>query len=82
VVRIQVQFEESQLWSLRQLSSETGRTISDLIREGIGLFLSARKSVSKEEQIQRALRAAGKFSSGAHDASAGHDRYLAKAFRE
>jgi hypothetical protein len=82
MTRTQIQLNEDQLTALRQLSAETGRSIADLVREGVELCLSARKRISKQEQIQRALRAAGKFASGSRDTSANHDLYLAEAFRE
>ncbi len=81
VVRIQVQLTEQQLKSLRQLSAATGRSLADLIREGVELYLSAQEPASRAEQIERALRVAGKYSSGVQDGSASHDRLLAEAFR-
>jgi len=35
--------------------------------------------VNRDEQIKRAIRVSGKFSSGLTDVSANHDRYLAEA---
>jgi hypothetical protein len=67
---------------LRQSSAETGRSISDLVREGVKLYLSAQKRPSREEQIRRAIAAIGKFKSGIKDGSVNHDRYLAEAFRK
>lgn len=82
MTRIQVQLEEEQLAALREHSAETGRSIADVIREGVDLYLSARKRPSRAEQIRRALAASGKFSSGKKDISIRHDDYLADAFRE
>jgi len=80
--RTQVQFEKHQLQALRQISSETGRSIADLVREGVDLYLQARKRPSRQELIERARRAAGKFSSGKKDISVNHDRYLAEAYSD
>jgi hypothetical protein len=82
MVRTQIQLDEKQLQALRQSSSETGRSIADLVREGVDLYLSSRKRPSREEQIQRALAASGKFASGTTDTSARHDHYLSEAFGE
>ena len=81
MVRTQIQLSESQLKELRHVSSVTGESIAALIRQGVALYLSTQQRANREEQVQRALRAAGKFSSGAKDTSADHDRYLAEAFR-
>jgi len=82
VERTQVRLDEKQLEALRQVSSETGRSIASLIREGVDLHLNSRKGPCHEELIERARRAVGKFSSGKRDISVNHDRYLADAFRD
>jgi hypothetical protein len=82
MVRTQIQLEEEQLKALRQSSAETGRSIADLVREGIKLYLSSRTRPSREEQVRRAIAAIGKFSGGTTDGSTNHDRYLAEAFRK
>lgn len=81
MVRTQIQLSESQLKELRRVSSVTGKSIAALIRQGVTLYLSTEQRANREEQVQRALRAAGKFSSGAKNTSTDHDRYLAEAFR-
>jgi hypothetical protein len=82
MVRMQVQLKETQLAGLRRLASASGKSVADLIRQGVDLYLAAQSRPGQEERIQRALRAAGRFSSGSRDGSAEHDRYLAEAFRE
>ena len=82
MVRTQIQLDEQQLQALRQRSVETGRSIADLVREGVELYLTSQKRPSREEQVRRALAASGKFASGVTDTSARHDHYLAEAFRE
>jgi hypothetical protein len=82
MVRTQIQLDEEQLRALRQCSAETGRSIADLVREGIKLYLSSRTRSSRQEQVRRAIAAIGKFSSGTADGCANHDRYLAEAFRK
>jgi predicted DNA-binding protein len=81
MVRAQVQLSAQQLQALRKLSATTGRSIAGLIREGVDQYLHSQNSVSRDQQVDRALRAAGRFSSGRTDVSSQHDRYLAGALR-
>ena len=81
MLRTQIQLTEAQQHGLRQLSAATGRSISDLIREGIDRVLASATRPSRDEVIQRANQVAGQFSSGTADGSAQHDRYLAEAFK-
>lgn len=81
MVRTQVQLTEQQMKALRRIAGSNGRSIADLIREGVDLYLSSQLRPSREEQIARALRFVGKFASGRSDISTEHDRYLAEAYR-
>jgi hypothetical protein len=82
MVRTQVQLTDRQLKALRDASSATGRSVADLIREGVDQYLTGRTEFAREERIERAIGVAGKFSSGLSDVSAKHDRHLADAFRK
>jgi len=82
MVRTQIQLDEKQLEALRQCAAETGRSIADLVREGVALYLGSQKRPSREAQIKRALAASGKYASRTKDTSNRHDHYLAQAFRE
>ena len=77
MVRTQVQLTQRQLDTLRELSTATGRPVAELVRLGVELYLSSQHRPSRKDQIDRALRALGKFSSGRNDVSVHHDRYLA-----
>jgi hypothetical protein len=81
MIRTQVQLTEQQMKALRQLSASTGKSIADLVRQGVDRYLSVQVGVSSQERIERALRVVGKFRSGKSDVSTDHDRYLAEAFR-
>jgi len=81
MLRTQVQLTESQLRALRQLSAATGRSVAHLIRQGVELCLGSQQRASREQQVERALRVAGKFASGSVDGSIEHDRHLTKGFR-
>jgi hypothetical protein len=82
MIRTQIQLDEEQLKALRQSSAETGRSVADLVREGVKLYLNSRKRPSREEQVRRAIAAIGKYRSGIKDGSVNHDRYLAEDFRK
>jgi len=81
MIRTQIQITEKQSETLRRLAAAEGKPLADLIRRGLDLYLRAGGSSRREQLVQRALRAAGKFSSGAPEGSAEHDRHLAEAFR-
>lgn len=81
MVRTQIQFTDEQIQALRKLSASTGRSIADLVRQGVDSYLSAKPASRPAHQVERALRVAGRFSSGTGDVSTHHDRYLAEAFR-
>ena len=81
MIRTQVQLTEDQFKQLRHASASTGRSVADLIREGVNQYLASRVELPREDQIERAVRIAGKFSSGRSDVSSTHDRHLAEAFR-
>jgi hypothetical protein len=81
MVRTQVQLTEEQVRALKRLSAATDSSVADLIRQGVELYLGRQQRAGRDQQIERALRVAGKFSSGSTDGSVEHDRYLAEAFR-
>jgi len=81
MVRTQVQLTEQQIEELRKLSVSSGRSVADLVRQGVDSLLQAKSTPRPAHQVERALRVAGKFSSGSTDVSTHHDRYLAEAFR-
>jgi len=80
MVRTQVQLTEMQLAALRDDAAATGRSVAELIRMGVDRYLASRSELGREERIERAIKVAGKFSSGRSDVSANHDRHLAEAF--
>jgi hypothetical protein len=82
MIRTQVQLTDRQLEALRQASAATGRSIADLIRQGVDQYLAGRSELGREERIERAIKVAGRFSSGRTDVSADHDRHLAEAFEQ
>lgn len=81
MIRTQIQITEKQSEALRKLAAAEGKSLADVIRRGVDLYLRTGRSSRREELVQRALRAAGRFSSGTPNGSAEHDRHLAEAFR-
>ena len=80
MVRTQVRLTGRQLDALRELSTATGRPVAELVRLGVELYLSSQHRPSRKEQIGRALRAIGKFSSGRNDvSSACHETALSRS---
>ena len=82
MIRTQVQLTSAQLEALRQASVATGRSVADLIRQGVDQYLAGRSELGREERIERAIKVAGRFSSGRNDVSANRDRHLAEAFEQ
>lgn len=82
MVRTQVRLTDRQLDALRSLSAETGRSIAELVRRAVELYLHSQQQPSSADLIGRARRIAGRFRSGRKDVSACHDRHLAEAFKQ
>jgi hypothetical protein len=82
VIRTQVQLSPEQIDALRRLSAATGRSVADLVREGVDQVLSTTRRPGPEDRIERAKRVVGLFASGTQDGSRDHDRYLAEAFEQ
>ena len=80
MVRTQIQLTEAQAQALREEAARQGRSMAELIRDGVDRLLGS-GGVSREERKRRALAASGKFHSGLKDIARNHDRYLAEAFR-
>ena len=83
MVRTQVQLTEEQLEKLRRISAENGKSVAELVRLGVELYLASNQQPDRRVLLERALRAAGRFSGGPpYDVSENHDDYLAEAYGE
>ena len=76
----EVQLTDRQFKALQEEARATGKSVEELIREGIDEYLAGRGASERAERIERAILVAGKFSSGLSDVSAMHDKHLADAF--
>jgi len=81
VIRTHVRLTQEQIRGLRLLAAQKKKSIADLVRQGVELYLSQEAQSGKAYRVQQALQAAGKFSSGTADGSPHHDRHLVDAYR-
>ena len=81
MIRTQIQLTEHQLKALRRLAASEGRSLADLIRQSVELYLAQGGRDAKQLRIEQARKAAGKFASSSRDASTKHDKYLSEAYR-
>ena len=80
MVRTQIQLTEAQAQALRILAAQQRKSLAELIRQSVDLFLSsAQSSDDMREKRRRAKLISGKFHSGLPDLGKNHDYYLAEA---
>lgn len=82
MVRTQISLPEEQYEKLKKRAAGKGVSMSELVREGIDLVLSAPDGLSRDEMKKRALEMIGKYNSGLTDVSEKHDEYLAEAYHK
>jgi hypothetical protein len=61
------------------LGAQRHQSIAELIRESVDEMLERSDRAARAERF---LKVAGKFSSGLHDMSVNHDKYLAEDFAD
>ena len=77
MIKTQIQLEDWQYSSLKRAGAEAGRSLSDVIRESVSLFLKSQKK--GETGSLEAL--AGKYSSRSFGDWKEHDRGWAESIR-
>lgn len=75
-----IELTEEQDLLIEQAAAEQGRSVSELIREGVDEVLRAGGRLSRDELKRRAAALSGRFRSGHQDLSAEHDRHLDESF--
>ena len=80
MIRTQIQLTDTQARGLKALAAAEGRSMAELIRDGVDVILRTRGSVDREAVKARSLAAMGRFRSGARDLGGTHDDHLTKAF--
>ena len=80
MVRTQIQLTDGQARALKTLAASEGRSMADLIRDGVDNILRARGTVDRDAVKARSLAALGRFKSASRDLGSKHDDHLAEAF--
>ena len=80
MVRTQIQLTDAQARGLKALGAAEGRSMAELIRDGVDAILRARGGVDREAVKARSIAALGRFKSGARNLGSRHDDHLADAF--
>jgi hypothetical protein len=78
--RTQIQLTRAQLNALRVLAGQQNRSLAELIRESVDVFVTrATAAGDRQARLERAKSAAGRYASGSGDGSTRHDDHLAAA---
>jgi predicted DNA-binding protein len=80
MIRTQIQLTEEQAQALKMLAAKQGRSVADLIRQGVDELILKAVGTSVDERRRRAIAAIGRFHSGQKDISTRHDDYLVEAY--
>lgn len=78
MIRTQIQLTEEQARALKELAAAEGRSMADLIRESVDIYIASDPAREPGQARNEALRLIGKYSSGRSDLSKNHDLYLAE----
>jgi len=83
MIRMQIQFTESEVEALRRQAAERQVSISAVVRNAVDeILLRQRPGVGLDERKRRAKAACGRFRSGLGDVSVRHDDYFADSIDE
>jgi hypothetical protein len=83
MVRMQIQFTDSEVEALRHEATQHHMSISAVVREAVDERLTRRRTGSTAaERRERAIAACGRFHSGLGDLAARHDHYFAESVDE
>jgi predicted CopG family antitoxin len=77
MIKTQIQLEDWQYSSLKRTGTEAGRSLSDVIRESVSLFLKTKKKT----EMTPLQELAGKYSSRSMEDLKAHDRAWAESIR-
>jgi hypothetical protein len=80
MVRTQIQLTDAQAQALKALGVAEGKSMAELIRDGVDTVLRARGTVDRAAVKARSLAAVGRFKSSVRDLGSRHDDHLADAF--
>ena len=80
MIRTQIQLTEGQSRTLKRLARQQQRSVAELIRQSVDLYLANRGELPLDQQYDRATAVVGKYRSGDADLVRKHDQYLAEAY--
>ncbi len=81
MIRTQIQLTEEQAARLREVAATEGRSLADVIRESVDLYVGSRTGLNREEIKARALAVTGRFRSDLPDLGSEHDSHLAESLK-
>ena len=80
MVRTQILLTVEQAARLHELAVSEGKSMAELVRQGVDYVLQSRLLATREERQQWALSVVGQFSADTPDLAHEHDRYLAEGY--
>jgi hypothetical protein len=80
MIRTQIQLTEGQAKTLKRLAEQQRRSVAELIRQSVDLYLAVAGELPLDQRYERAMAVAGKYRSGDTDLGRNHDQYLAEAY--
>lgn len=81
MVRTQIQLTDAQARSLKALAAAEGRSMAEVIRDGVDAILRSRGAVDRDAVKARSIAALGRFKSGSRHLGSRHDDDVADAFQ-
>jgi len=82
VVRTQIQLTESQASILQKIAADQGISVAELIRRAVDNYLKYYEGTGRQDLIERAKEAVGKYRTDSSDLAKNHDLYLAEDFEK
>jgi len=79
MIRTQIQLTEEQARRLKRMAAAQGRSIADLVREGVDRLAGDDVASGRRDRMKRVARSFGRFRSGRKDLASRHDAHFADA---
>ena len=80
--RTEIELTEDQIRRLDEVAETSGRSVADVIRDSVELYLGQEGPIDRAPAKERARSAIGKFRSSVDDLGVNHDRYLEEDFSD
>ena len=80
--RTEIELTEDQIRRLDEVAETSGRSVADVIRDSVELYLGQEGPIDRALAKERARSAIGKFRSSVDDLGVNHDRYLEEDFSD